>query len=210
MNAESVLALPWVQAIRPNRPPYLHRLSEHSDLDVWHLDVALPRWPIPTDLERQWLTDKHTDEKATWHKRPLVRAAESTATYYCGEVELAMRLRRAGFHSFWISEWSSFAHVPVWRDVCIKRSELQERAPMVYAFDARLRTSPGARDLGLGNRGGHPDVVAWHDTSPDFVFIEYKGPNDKIKSKQNAWARAVIAQEMGRVPYVAVRGQFVD
>lgn len=209
MNADAVLALPWVQAIRPTRPPYLHRLSEHSDL-VWHVDVEFPRWPIPTDLERQWLTDNDANVKATWRKRPLVRAMEPTAPYYCGEVELAMRLRRAGFRSYWISEWSGFAHVPVWRDICIKRSELPDRAPMVHAFDQRLRASKSGRDLALGKSGGHPDVVAWHDSSPDLVFIEYKGPNDTIKPKQNAWARAVVAREVGRVPYVAVRGQFVD
>jgi hypothetical protein len=110
--------------------------------------------------------------------------------------------------AYWISEWSGFEHVPFWRSYCVKRSELRERLPRVLEFDQELRSS-GGQSLTLGVRGGHPDIVAWNaDASGDPIYLEYKGPNDSINKKQNAWARALIERVRGRLAYAVVRGAF--
>jgi hypothetical protein len=44
-------------------------------------------------------------------------------------LELAARLKRAGYQSNWVSEWSTYEHVECWRSLCLKRTELEERAP---------------------------------------------------------------------------------
>jgi hypothetical protein len=209
MTAAQVLALPWIQAIRPMKDPYMHRLHPASDLEVWHIDVEFTQWPIPPDLERRWKSDEDANVIETWRKRPLVTSHNPACPFYCGEVELALRLRSAGFRSHWISEWSGFPHVPYWGDVCIKRSELKTRCPAVASFDAGLRQLSKPFSSALGHRGGHPDVVAWADGSENFVFMEYKGPGDNIKPKQELWARSVIEHVSDRLPYVAVMGTFV-
>jgi hypothetical protein len=50
----AVAQLPWVQAIRPIALPYRARLSQHSGLEVWHVNVAFRAWPVPAELEERW------------------------------------------------------------------------------------------------------------------------------------------------------------
>ena len=198
--------LDWVAALEPTGTPHLERLSEHSDLHVWHVNVSFQQWEVPPELAARW-TDKHIDERATWHKRPLVRTA-AEIPYSCGEVELAVRLRRAGFEAYWVSEWNGFAHVTHWEPYCIKRSELSMRGPSILARDAAVRAVQTPTCVPLGSRGGHPDIVAWRSGTDEFVYVEYKGPSDEIKPKQNAWAQALSAMQPSRVCYVAARGSF--
>jgi hypothetical protein len=40
------------------------------------------------------------------------------------------------------------------------------------------------------------------------VYLEYKGPNDSIKPKQNRWAAAVVERESPRLAYLVVHGLF--
>jgi hypothetical protein len=208
MNESDVSQLSWIRALDPIRPPYRKRLSSHSDLEVWHVDVEFEQWRIPAEMADRW-QDSRTDSHETWRKRPLARGTASGCPYSCAEVELAARLRSGGLEAYWVSEWSGFPHVPCWKPFCVKRSEMGSRLPQVLAYDQRLRTtSPEGESLGRG--GGHPDIVAWGPGDRDFVFLEYKGPGDSIKPKQNAWARAAVRDAGVRVNYVAVNGIFRD
>lgn len=206
-DPEQVAHLPWVQAIHPVGSPYFARLSQHSDLHVWHVDVEFQNWPIPPELAKRW-RESAANIRETWRKRPLAVGEASGCTYSCGEVEIAARLRKAGYQSQWISEWSGYPHVDCWKKFCVKRSEIKDGVPELWAFDHNVRMKCESRDVEIGKRGGHPDVAAWKIGDRDFVFIEYKGPGDKINKKQDLWARAVLAQNPHRLAYVAVKGTF--
>ena len=91
----------------------------------------------------------------------------------------------------------------------MKRSELKERLSNVWAFDQRLRAAAGQRGVSLGRSGGHPDIVAWEPGGSEYVFLEYKGPGDSIKRKQNHWAQTLLDMTAPPITYVAVRGRFV-
>lgn len=203
--AATIAELPWVKALRPTGEPYIARLSDHSDLMVWHVDVEFRQWVIPEEQSERWL-DSRTNAEETWRKRPLVLGEDSRCEYSCGEVELAARLRTAGYQAFWISEWSGFSHVRCWEPFCVKRSELAVRAPAVCARNERLRAEAAEIGIVLGRSGGHPDIAALREGSSRIVYMEYKGPRDSIKSKQNAWAEAIIACESPETAYVAVKG----
>jgi hypothetical protein len=46
---------------------------------------------------------------------------------------------------------------------------------------------------------GRPDIIAWRGESlAEAVFVEYKGPSDKIRSGQEAWLRAALRAGMSR------------
>lgn len=180
-------------------------MSEHSKLEVWHVDVEFAEWVPPADLVSRWANEK-VNANETWPKRPLAVGTDSSCTYSCGEVEIAARLRNAGMLAYWVSEWSGFPHVTAWQDYCVKRTELRERAPDVWDFDQELRADPRNEFHALGKQGGHPDVAAV--TADGHFYIEYKGPGDSIKPKQSGWATAVIEREQPRLVYLAVRGSF--
>jgi hypothetical protein len=208
MTPDEVTSLPWIRCLRPLRSPRLQRLSSHSPLMVWHVEVEFKLWPVPPDLARQW-TDENANAAATWRKRPLAVGEDSGCAYSCGEVELAARLRGGGFNAYWVSEWSGFPHVDCWSAYCVKRSELRQRLGEVWRYDQELRAGSAGGATPLGSGGGHPDVVAWEGGSKAFVYLEFKGPGDSIKPKQNAWAQRVIEREEDRLPYVVVHGAFV-
>lgn len=207
MTADEVSTERWVQALRPVSPPYLAQLSSHSSIRAWHVNVEFEEWTPSSEWVARW-ADKNTYVAETWQKRPLAVGIDSAQVYSCGEVEIVARLRGAGMEAYWISEWSGFEHVPFWRAYCVKRSELRERLPSVFEFDQELRSS-GGQGPALGARGGHPDIVAWNtDANGDPIYLEYKGPNDSINAKQNAWAQALNERVRDRLAYAVVRGAF--
>ncbi len=201
ITASEIVRLPWVQALRPQGEPYLSRLSAHSEFVAWHIDIPLETWPIPSDMAVRWAENRFNNNE-TWRKRPLVRGADSGCPYSCGEVEIAARLRKAGFQSRWVSEWGSYEHVPCWQSYCVKRRELEDTEPELWAADHSLRVKAQSRQDVLGKTGGHPDVAAWH-SQKDIVYVEYKGPGDKVNKKQDAWAQEIIAQNPERFCYLA-------
>lgn len=207
ITARDILQYPWVAALKPKGEPYLDRLSAHSEFVTWHVNVGLERWPIPAHLEARWKDNKRNNSE-TWRKRPLVRGIDSGCAYSCGEVEIAARLKNAGFQARWVSEWSTYPHVACWQSFCVKRRELEETEPELWAADHNLRTRSGGRHETLGKVGGHPDVAAWR-SQKDIVYVEYKGPRDPVNEKQDAWAQEVIAQNPGRFCYLAAHGLIV-
>jgi hypothetical protein len=207
MTPEAILQLPWVMALRPQGYPYLDRLSAHSDFLTWHIRIELAEWQVPPSLATRWKEDTANNNE-TWRKRPLLRGDDSGCDYSCGEVEIAARLRKAGFQSRWVSEWGSYEHVPCWRPFCVKRRELEDSEPELWAADNNLRERSKTRQDVLGRTGGHPDVAAWH-SQRDIVYVEYKGPGDRVNKKQDAWAQEVIAQNPGRFCYLVAYGTII-
>jgi hypothetical protein len=199
--------LPWIKALRPCHTTF-EPLSSHSALRVWHVTVEFKAWTLPDEFADRW-SDKKINSDETWQKRPLTVGDNGLSPYGCGEVELAARLRSAGYEAYWISEWSGFPHVEHWRELCVKRTELKERLPNVWAFDQRVRAVAAQRGFSHGKSGGHPDIVAWEPGRSEYVFLEYKGPGDSIKPKQNDWAQVLLEMEAPRIAYLAVRGRFV-
>lgn len=205
LTSAEILQLPWVKALRPLGQPYLARLSTHSEFESWHVDVELENWQIPPELSARW-QDNAFNNNETWRKRPLVIGRDSGCPYSCGEVEVAARLRRANLQSRWVSEWGSYQHVLCWKAYCVKRRELEDIEPELWAADNNLRYKAGSRQETLGKTGGHPDVAAW-TSQRDIVYVEYKGPGDKVNKKQDAWAQEIIAQNPGRFCYLAAYGR---
>jgi hypothetical protein len=201
VDAETVRIHPVVRALRPVRLPYYERLSKHSDLTVWHVDAEFQEAAIPAELLRRWSAPE-IDAAETWRKRPLLVGEDSGCPYSCGEVEIAARLRAAGMAAYWISEWSGFPHVECWRPFCVKRCEFRNGLPELWERDMSLRAGPYAGTL--GRAGGHPDIVCLADS--DALYVEYKGPGDSIKQKQNDWAAAAVTAADPRLAYIAVRG----
>jgi hypothetical protein len=144
----------------------LAQLSDHSGLQVWHLDIELEEFAIPQELAARW-SEREAHVAETWQKRPLVVGHDSGYPYSCGEVELAARLRTAGYEAYWISEWSGFKHVPAWEPFCIKRNEFKARAPQLWEYDQAVRDGAG---YDLGTSGGHPDIACV--TANGNVYLE--------------------------------------
>ncbi len=204
IEAEAALGInAWVNALKPNEPPRMDRLSEHSELKVWHTRLVFDRYEPSASENARW-AQKSVRDAQTWGKSPLLIGRESGCGYSCGEIEIAARLRKAGYDAYWISEWSAFPHVRDWEPWCVKRTELRGRLPSVWEFDRRLRNQ--FQDLALDQQGGHPDVVAWSASRDELFYVEYKGPSDRMKPKQNRWAQALSRLDPDVHRYVAARG----
>jgi hypothetical protein len=207
VDADVVAQLPWIKAIRPTKAPYQASSSGGSSAVVWHVEVEFQQWIIPPDLGVRW-RENTPNNNETWRKRPLAVGNDSGCKYSCGEVELAARLQHAGYQARWISEWSGYPHVDCWKRFCVKRNELEHVAPELWAFDHNLRAKAERAGINLGRSGGHPDVAAWKSGQSELVFLEYKGPGDKINKKQEGWARVLEELSRDRVAYVVVKGVF--
>ena len=102
MTSDSVAALPFIRALRPISSPRLERISPEADVEAWHVDVDFEEWVVPVGMAERW-ADRDANVAETWQKRPLAAGTASGAPYSCGEVELAARLRKAGFTASSIS-----------------------------------------------------------------------------------------------------------
>jgi hypothetical protein len=204
-EAPRVVELPWVKALEPAGDPFLAPLVPGMPLEVWHVPVRFAAWDPPAALSAAWQADKKRFVAETWQKAPLVQGGHSGCSYSCGEVELAARLRSVGYYAMWISEWSGFPHVDCWKEFCVKRSEFQARSQELWEADQTLRAAAYAVGIDLGSRGGHPDVGATRSGERS-IYVEYKGPGDKIKPKQYDWAHA-LHQDETELRYVAAYGK---
>jgi hypothetical protein len=55
-------------------------------------------------------------------------------------------------------------------------------------------------------KAGQPDLVAWRgNTLGEAVFVEYKGPSDRIRTGQDAWYRAALATGISRDQFAVAR-----
>jgi hypothetical protein len=98
----------------------------------------------------------------------------------CAEVEIVRRLRGAGWKTSWVSafrcgerRWGTY--------------RLASRTLPVQVRNLEVR-------VGVGDNG-RPDVVAW--TGQRVLYLESKGPSDRLKPGQIAWMTAMLGS--GRV-----------
>jgi hypothetical protein len=100
------------------------------------------------------------------------------------EIELVRRFRAAKWSAGWIDTFGSAPSA--WASWLVDPGELP--APLRRAFNA-ITEDASARG------GGKPDVIAWRgDSLSDAVFIEYKGPSDRVRPGQDAWLESALGK----------------
>lgn len=57
-----------------------------------------------------------------------------------------------------------------------------------------------------GRKSGKPDIMAWQDDSiAKVVFIECKGPGDKIHQRQEQWLKAALCEGISFEQFAVAR-----
>ncbi len=109
----------------------------------------------------------------------------------CAEVEIVRRLRRAGWDAYWVSafrcgerRWGAYRLAP------------NTLPAQVRDLEARV---------GVGDNG-RPDVVAW--TGQRVLYLESKGPGDRLKPGQIAWMTAMLGPGRGTAHVAIVSWTF--
>jgi hypothetical protein len=156
--------------------------------EVEHFQFAFKRWDGPI---RPW-KEHFGKGKGQVHSLDGAEPLRS-----CNEVETAKRLRTVREHAFWFSGYNPTAVPDIWR--------LWVRSLGVEAPDWLTALDAAVRDRIRSPKGGMPDVVAWNTDEPlaSAIFVECKGPNERIGESQEDWVWAVRQQGIG-LPQVAV------
>ena len=167
----------WLRAIGPVGDARLETLSKYSEVEAWHTNVAFR--PLGLDVVRKKKLTRHD----TYGWKAQLESDHANLSRSVGEVEIACRMRRAGYKAYWMDLFGNAP--PIWR----------AWTRGVYDLPVWLQMLCGP----LG-RPGWPDVVAYKDDSREVRFVEYKGPNDTINENQTAWfstalERGVIDRE---------------
>src|SRR5439155_3488141 len=165
----------WISALPPVRVPRLEHLSLGSDLLGWHAEVRFERWSQRPGAPTLPWSD-------TYGKTQIVGEGGARSV---AEVELVRRLRAAGWSAGWVD---TFGSAPAaWASWIVTPDALPPPLRAAYV---------GIRAAATSSASGRPDVVGWRgDALPDVVFVEYKGPNDDVRSGQESWFRT--AREAG-------------
>lgn len=168
----------WLADLRPVERPQLRPLATNPSVLAWHATVAFQRWmPAPGAPKSLWAE--------TYGKTQIVSGdgARSVA-----EIELTCRLREAGWNAGWMD---TFGSAPgAWAKWLVKPSALP-----ALLRDTLERIGSDRKTGGYGQ----PDLVAWRGSSlGEAVFVEYKGPSDRIRPKQDSWYRAALAVGISR------------
>lgn len=204
----------WAMFLRATHLPYRDRLSDHSLLDAWHIDLELQPWEPP----RGCLLTRRDTYGWKPQVRPYDGRLKGGVGRSVGEVEVVCRLRTAGFRK---ASWTDgFGGAPEYWSPWIRRPPALTKS--LLQLDARVRA--GIPELQRNPQGGWPDVVAYRDPdaisnirkavqSDDLLFVEYKGPSlakpnkrDAVSKVQTLWLTAAV--EQGLIPltsYVVVR-----
>ena len=115
------------------------------------------------------------------------------------EIELVRRLRDAGWHAGWVDTFGSAPKE--WAEWLVKPS----------ALPSALSHFISEIERATGRNGGKPDVVAWRGNSlAEAVFLEYKGPTDKINQKQVEWLQAAFRAGMSREQFTVATWHIVN
>jgi hypothetical protein len=175
----------WLADLRPVAGPQLKPLARDRPLLAGHATAAFRRWlPVPGSPEPGWAE--------TYGKTPIVSA---DGTWSVAEIELTRRLREAGWQAGWMD---TFGAAPrVWREWLIEQSALPELVrDTLEQIDGALGTA----------HVGRPDLVAWRGSSlGETVFVEYKGPSDRVRAGQDPWYRAALAAGVSRGQFAVAR-----
>jgi len=156
-----------------------------SDVLVWHAIVEFTRWiPSPGTPPVPW--------NVTYGKTQIAR---EDGTWTVAEIELVRRLRDAGWPAGWVDTFGSAP--PVWTEWLVKPNSLPLPLRASYEAITRAAGSTGA---------GKPDIIAWQGESlADAVFVEYKGPSDRLRAGQDAWFRAALSNGVLRDQFAVVK-----
>jgi hypothetical protein len=159
----------WLQALRPVADCRLEPIQPHSRVVVWHVPLEFSRW-TPSHGERE------PTPAERYRKTPIVG---DDGQWTVAEIALVRRLRDAGWRARWFDNF--------------------ERAPQDWnrwIVEPELPVS--LRKIAKKKRG-RPDVVAWRgDSLSDVVFVEYKGPRDKVHDHQKMWFRNALRAGLTR------------
>lgn len=176
--------LEWTRTLSPTTEPGKLRLSEHSAVEAWHVEVRFRPWILPAG-------EPTPSREDTYGWKPQVEPEFTTPSRSIGEVELAQRMRAADYMAYWVDTWGSAP--AIWRTWARRPNELPR---LVADMDRTVRQHP----LMLRwKKGGVPDVVAIEQETGALRFVEYKGPSaanprkqDSINEKQDSWFRAAL------------------
>jgi hypothetical protein len=151
----------------------------------WHVTVVFRRWRAPPSAPKP-------DWAETYGK---TQVESDSGVRSVAEIELTHRLREAGWQAGWVDTFGSAPRA--WREWLIEPSTLP--APLrdgMKRIADRLATA----------RAGRPDLVAWRGrTLGEAVFVEYKGPRDRIRTGQDAWYCAALATGISRDQFAVAR-----
>jgi hypothetical protein len=138
----------------------------------------VPNTPAPT-------------KKETYGKTLITR---NDGNWTVAEIELVRRLRDAGWDAGWVD---TFGSAP---------KEWDEWIVNLDSLPSALRYFLNDTDRITGRNGGKPDVMAWRNNSlEETVFIEYKGPRDRIHQGQIKWLQAARLAGMSLDQFAVAR-----
>jgi hypothetical protein len=159
----------WLRDLRPGADCRLEPVRPHSDVVIWHVPLAFSEW-TPSTGERKPTRDE------TYGKKLIVA---DNGQWTVAEIALVRRLRDAGWRARWLD---TYGRAP--RDW--SRWIVEPELPLPLREIAK--TKPG-----------RPDLVAWRgDSLSDVLFVEYKGPRDKVRDNQEIWFRGALSAGVTR------------
>lgn len=175
----------WIQLLRPVTAPILQPVVPGSRASAWYVELAFRRFALPPSTAKApW--------SVTYGKTQIIG---DDGSWSVAEIELARRFRAGGWSAGWIDTFGSAPKV--WASWLVHPGELA--TPLRRAFNAITE------DAGF-NGGGKPDVIAWRgDTLEDAVFVEYKGPSDRIRAGQDAWLEAALKKGMAQDQFLVAK-----
>lgn len=175
----------WLSSVEPIDPAILLPVMPGSELLAWHATVRFKHWTPPPGVEMP--------SRAETYGKTLIVSSDGGWTV--AEIELVRRLRSKSWQAGWVD---SFGQAPKTMGEWILDPD---------SFPPQLREAYEAIILATGRkRGGSPDIIAWQGQSlSSAVFIEYKGPNDRVRPSQQAWVQSALNQGIVRDQFAVVR-----
>lgn len=171
-------ALPGTKYEAPFAAPERIRDSLSPSPVVVHVEISYRQWDGPIG---QWAEHFGKGRQQVY---PLVGTDPIRS---CNEVEIAKLLRAAGRSAYWVSCYNPSKVPDIWRPYTLAPEAMPD---WLQQIDGKIRARTGHP------KGGIPDVVSWDVSDPrgTVVFVECKGPKEKIKAKQEDWVCAAVEQ----------------
>jgi hypothetical protein len=172
MEPSTRAAPEWIQIVRPITIPVLQPIAAGSRCLCWYAELQFQKYAPPAGTPKQPWSE-------TYGKTQVVG---DDGRWSVAEIELVRRLRAGGWSAGWIDTFGSAPSA--WAGWLVHPGELA--TPLRRSFNA-------ITDDASVSGGGKPDVIAWRgDALSDAVFIEYKGPSDRVRPGQDAWLESAL------------------
>ena len=176
---------PWLSAIRPIVPCSLEPLKLGTDLLAWHVTLGFAYWIPQPGVEKP--------PRSETYGKTLIVSPDGTWTV--AEIELVRRMRESGWQAGGVDTFGSAPKK--WVEWIVEPTSLP--SPLRESYQT-ITWAAGR------NGGGKPDIVAWRGESlADAVFLEYKGPKDRVRGGQDAWFRTALREGMSRDQFAIAR-----